>query len=88
MNALTALASAAFGSSLYLTTFSAVSWLNQMPSRIRIAGLVVTVMVMCAVIGMIAFASLSVTIGFIVGAGMTPPVHRCILQRRSPVASS
>lgn len=88
MNTLTVLAAAAFGSNVYLTTFSTVRWLNQLASRIKVAGLVVTGMVLCAVFGIIAFASQSVTIGFIVGAGITPPIHRWILQRRRHVASS
>ncbi|MEV6783551.1 hypothetical protein [Streptomyces sp. NPDC051098] len=88
MNTLTILAAAAFGSTVYLTTFSTVRWLNQLASRIEVAGMIVTGIILCAVIGIIAFASQSVTIGFIVGAGMTPPVHRWILQRRRHVASS
>ncbi|WP_327411497.1 hypothetical protein [Streptomyces sp. NBC_01233] len=54
-------------------TFSTVSWLNQLSSRAKVTGLVVTGTVLCAVIGIIAFASPSVTLGFIVGAGLTPP---------------
>lgn len=88
MNTLTALASAAFGSTVYLTTFSTVKWLNQLAPRIKVMGLVVTGLVLCAVIGLIAFASQSVVLGFIVGAGLTPPVHRWILQRRRYVAGS
>ncbi|MFA7764961.1 hypothetical protein ACGFNX_14350 [Streptomyces sp. NPDC048723] len=82
MNELTALASAAFGSTMYLVTFSTVSWLNQLSPRAKVTGLVVAGMVLCAVIGNVAFASRSVTLGLIVGAGLTPPVHRWILQRR------
>lgn len=88
MDTLTVLASAAFGSTVYLTTFSAVRWLNQLASRTKVVGLVVTGMVLCAVIGVIAYASQSVAVGFIVGAGITPPVHRWILQRRRHVAGS
>ncbi|MER6253238.1 hypothetical protein ABT224_17950 [Streptomyces sp. NPDC001584] len=82
MNHLTALASAAFGSTIYLVTFSTVRRLNQLSPRAKVTGLVVTGMVLCAVIGNVAFGSLSVTLGFIVGGGLTPPVHRWILQRR------
>ncbi|OQQ16849.1 hypothetical protein B0675_06575 [Streptomyces sp. M41(2017)] len=88
MDALTVLASAAFGSTLYLTTFSAVRWLNQLASRTKAVGLVVTAVVLCAVVGAVAYASQSVVVGFVVGAGLTPPVHRWILQRRRHVASS
>ncbi|MFB7253921.1 hypothetical protein [Streptomyces nojiriensis] len=88
MNALTALASAAFGSTAYLATLSTVTWLNQLAPRAKVTGLLVTGMVLCAVIGIIAFASQSVVLGFIVGAGLTPPVHRWILQLRQPVAGS
>ncbi len=88
MDTLTALASAAFGSTVYLTTLSTVKWLNQLNPRVKVAGLIVTGLVLCAIIGTIAFASQSVVIGFIVGAGLTPPVHRWILQRRQHVASS
>ncbi len=82
MNGLTALASAAFGSTVYLVTFSTVTWLNRLSPRTRVAGLVVAGMILCAVIGTVAFASRSVVLGFIVGAGLTPPVRRWILQRR------
>lgn len=82
MNYLTALASAAFGSTVYLATFSTVSRLKQLSPRAKVTGLMVTGIVLCAVIGIVAFASRSVTLGFIVGAGLTPPVHRWILQRR------
>ncbi|MFJ3327109.1 hypothetical protein ACIPMT_21975 [Streptomyces griseus] len=54
----------------------------------KVAGLVVVGMVLCALVGTIALASQSVVIGFVVGGGMTPPVHRWILQRPRPVASS
>ncbi|MGW7331564.1 hypothetical protein ACWGIU_23860 [Streptomyces sp. NPDC054840] len=63
-------------------------WLNQLAPRFKAAGLVVTGLVLCAVFGMIAFASQSVALGFIVGAGLTPPAHRWFLQRRKPVAGS
>ncbi|MFI7354629.1 hypothetical protein ACIBTP_11850 [Streptomyces avidinii] len=86
MTALTALASAAFGSTVYLTTLSTVTWLNRLAPRAKATGLVVTGMVLCAVIGIVAFASQSVALGFIVGAGLTPPVHRWIMQRRKHVA--
>ncbi|APS20960.1 hypothetical protein TK78_19995 [Streptomyces sp. Tue 6075] len=86
MDALTVLALAAFGSTAYLATLSAVKWLNQQVSRMKVAGLVVVGMVLCALIGTIANASESVVIGFIVGAGITPPVHRWILQRPRAVA--
>ncbi|MEU8567080.1 hypothetical protein AB0C51_01760 [Streptomyces pathocidini] len=88
MNILTTLASAAFGSTVYLTTLSTVKWLSQSNPRVKVTGLVATGMVLCALIGIIAFASQSVVLGFIVGAGLTPPVHRWILQRRKRVASS
>ncbi|MGW6260458.1 hypothetical protein [Streptomyces sp. NPDC055085] len=88
MDALTVLASAAFGSTLYVTTFSAVRWLNQLASRTKVVGLVVIAMILCAVVGVVAYASQSVVVGFIVGAGITPPAHRWILQRRRRVASS
>ncbi|MEU2800591.1 hypothetical protein [Streptomyces sp. NPDC007117] len=78
MDALTVLASAAFGSTAYLTTLSGV----------KFAGLVVVGMILCALVGTIADASQSVAIGFIVGAGITPPVFRWILQRPRPVVSS
>ncbi|MFD7785169.1 hypothetical protein ACFV4Q_18990 [Streptomyces nojiriensis] len=65
-----------------------MKWLNQMDPRVKVAGLVVTGMVLCAVIGAIAFASQSVVLGFIVGAGLTPPAHRWLLRRRKHVASS
>ncbi|NEB42413.1 hypothetical protein [Streptomyces sp. SID14515] len=81
MDVLTVLASAGFGSTVYLTTHSNVKWLNQKASHVKVAGLVMVGMVLCAIIGMIAFASQSVAIGFIVGGGITPPVHRRILQR-------
>ncbi|NED00565.1 hypothetical protein G3I55_02660 [Streptomyces sp. SID6648] len=73
---------------MYLTTLSTVSRLNQQASRTKVAGLVVVGMVLCALIGTIAFASQSVAIGFILGAGITPPVDRWILQRPGHVASS
>ncbi|MFF4425693.1 hypothetical protein ACFY04_33805 [Streptomyces sp. NPDC001549] len=82
MNDLTALASAAFGSTVYLVTFSTVNWLNQLSPRAKVTGLIVAGMILCAVIGNIAFESRSATLGFIAGAGLTPPVHRWILQRR------
>ncbi|WP_408990957.1 hypothetical protein [Streptomyces sp. 1268] len=85
MDALTVLALAAFGSTAYLATLSTVKWLNQQASRMKVAGLVVVGMVLCALIGTIANASESVVIGFVVGAGITPPVHRRILQRPRPV---
>lgn len=88
MDALTVLALAAFGSTAYFTTLSTVTWLNQQDSRMKVAGLVVVGMVLCALIGTIANASESVAIGFIVGAGITPPVHRWILRRPRAVASS
>lgn len=88
MNTLTALASAAFGSTVYLVTFSTVEWLNQLSRQFKVTGLVVTGMVLCAIIGIVAIASQSVVFGFIVGAGLTPPVRRWIRQRRSHAASS
>ncbi|QTI42482.1 hypothetical protein JYK04_00240 [Streptomyces nojiriensis] len=88
MDTLTALASAAFGSTVYLVTFSTVKWLNQLSRRVRVTGLIATGIVLCAIIGTIAIASQSVALGFIIGAGLTPPVHRWILQRRKHVASS
>ncbi|NEC18295.1 hypothetical protein [Streptomyces parvus] len=86
MDALTVLALAAFGCTAYLTTLSTVQWLNQQASRTKVAGLVVVGMVLCALIGTIANASESVVIGFVVGAGITPPVHRWILRRPRAVA--
>ncbi|MFI0878233.1 hypothetical protein C6W96_14895 [Streptomyces sp. CS149] len=86
MDALTVLALAAFGSTAYLATLSIVKWLNQQASRTKVAGLVVVGLVLCALIGTMASASESVVIGFVVGAGITPPVHRWILQRSRPVA--
>ncbi|MEV8001803.1 hypothetical protein AB0P10_03900 [Streptomyces parvus] len=86
MDPLTVLALAAFGSTAYLTTLATVQWLNQQASRAKVAGLVVVGMVLCALIGTIANASGSVVIGFVVGAGITPPVHRWISQRPRPVA--
>ncbi|WP_328300172.1 hypothetical protein OG389_21945 [Streptomyces sp. NBC_00435] len=86
MNALTALASAAFGSTVYLVTLSTVSRLNRLARGVKVAGLVLTGLALCALIGIVAFASRSVTLGFIVGAGLTPPVHRWILQRRKQSA--
>ncbi|MFI7359485.1 hypothetical protein ACIBTP_36820 [Streptomyces avidinii] len=88
MDTLTALASAAFGSTVYLTALSTVKWLNQLSPGVKVAGLVVAGIVLCLIIGVIAFASQSVVIGFIVGAGLTPPVHRWIRQRRGHAASS
>lgn len=88
MNSLTVLASAAFGSTAYLATHSTVKWLNQLAPRAKVTGMVVAGLVLCAVIGSIAFASQSVVLGFIVGGGLTPPVHRWILQRRKHVAGS
>ncbi|MGW3328715.1 hypothetical protein [Streptomyces virginiae] len=88
MDTLTVLASAAFGSTVYLTTFSTVKWLNQLTVRVKVAGLAMTGLVLCAIIGTIAVASQSAVLGFIVGVGLTPPVHRWILQRRSRAASS
>ncbi|WP_405787198.1 hypothetical protein OG753_04080 [Streptomyces sp. NBC_00029] len=88
MNTLTALASAAFGSTVYLTMLSTVKWLNQLSRRFKIIGLIVTGIVLCAIIGTIAVASQSVALGFIVGAVLTPPVHQWILQRRRHAVSS
>ncbi|CAM5456072.1 hypothetical protein [Streptomyces griseus] len=88
MDALTVLSAAAFGSTLYLTTLSTVKWLTQQASPMKVAGLVVVGMVLCALVGTIALASQSVVIGFVVGGGMTPPVHRWIRQRPRPVVSS
>ncbi|MET9842196.1 hypothetical protein ABZZ01_31080 [Streptomyces virginiae] len=87
MDTLTALASAAFGSTVYLTAYSTVKWLNQMNPKVKAIGLIVTGIVLCAIIGIIAIASKSVVVGFIVGAVLTPPVHR-MLQRRRHVAGS
>ncbi|MFE9465428.1 hypothetical protein ACFYNW_17455 [Streptomyces virginiae] len=87
MDTLTALASAAFGSTVYLTAYSTVKWLNQMNPKAKAIGLIVTGIVLCAIIGIIAIASKSVVVGFIVGAVLTPPVHR-MLQRRRHVAGS
>lgn len=86
MDALTVLASAAFGSTVYLTTFSAVRWLNRLDPRTKVVGLMVTGLALCAVLGVIAYASQSVAVGFIVGAGIAPPVHRWILKRRRHIA--
>ncbi|AXE26847.1 hypothetical protein C0216_28510 [Streptomyces globosus] len=88
MNTLTALASAAFGSTVYLATLSTVKWLNQLPRRFKVSGLVVTGMVLCAIIGTVAAASHSVVLGFIAGAVLTPPAHRWIMRRRRQPASS
>ncbi|MFE7187298.1 hypothetical protein [Streptomyces erythrochromogenes] len=85
MDTLTALASAAFGSTVCLATFSTVNRLRQLSRRSRIAGLVVTGTLLCAVIGTVAVASRSVAVGFIAGAVLTPPVHRWIVQRRRHV---
>ncbi|KOV43620.1 hypothetical protein [Streptomyces sp. H021] len=87
MDTLTALASAAFGSTVYLTALSTVKWLNQRDPKAKTIGLIATGIVLCAVIGLIAVASKSVVVGFIVGAVLTPPVHR-ILQRRKQVIRS
>ncbi|KOU72507.1 hypothetical protein ADK61_26545 [Streptomyces sp. XY66] len=87
MDTLTALASAAFGSTVYLTALSTVKWLNQRDPKAKTIGLIATGIVLCAVIGLIAVASKSVVVGFIVGAVLTPPVHR-ILQRRKQVTRS
>ncbi|MFB6824431.1 hypothetical protein ACFCXA_22960 [Streptomyces virginiae] len=86
MNALTALASAAFGSTVHVTTLSTVGRLNQLDPRVKVAGWTVTAIVLCAVLGTIVFASRSVVVGFILGAALTPPVHRWILQRRAHAA--
>ncbi len=88
MDTLTALASAAFGSTVYLVTLSTVKWVNRHSRGFKTAGLIVTGTVLCAVIGTIAVASQSVVVGFVVGAVLTPPVHRWILQRRRHAASS
>ncbi|MFF8265347.1 hypothetical protein [Streptomyces virginiae] len=82
MDTLTALASAAFGSTVYLTALSTVKWLNQMNPKAKALGLILTGMVLCAVIGLVAVASKSVVVGFIVGAVLTPPVHRILHRRR------
>ncbi|MEU4125889.1 hypothetical protein [Streptomyces virginiae] len=87
MDTLTVLASAAFGSTVYLTALSTVKWLNQRDPKAKTIGLIATGIVLCAVIGLIAVASKSVVVGFIVGAVLTPPVHR-ILQRRKQVTRS
>ncbi|MFF5775415.1 hypothetical protein ACFY7Y_00435 [Streptomyces virginiae] len=86
MNALTVLASAAFGSTVHLTTLSTVEWLNQRAPHVKVAGLIATGIVLCAVIGIIVCASRSVVLGFILGAVLTPPVHRRILRRRAQAA--
>ncbi len=88
MNTLTALASAAFGSTVYLVAFSTAAWLNQLSRGVKVAGLVVAGIILCGIIWTVAIASLSVVIGFIVGAVLTPPVHRWIQQRRRHAASS
>lgn len=85
MNGLTALAAAAFGSTVYLVTLSTVKWLNASAPRVKVTGLVMTGMILCGLIGVVASASQSVAIGFVVGAGLTPPVHRWILRRRLSV---
>ncbi|WP_405419497.1 hypothetical protein [Streptomyces erythrochromogenes] len=87
MGILTALASAAFGSTVYLTTLSTVNWLNQMGPKAKAIGQVATGAILCAAIGLITVASKGVVVGFIVGAVLTPPVHR-ILQRREHVTNS
>ncbi|RSS68321.1 hypothetical protein [Streptomyces sp. WAC06614] len=87
MNALTAVASAAFGSGLYLVTFSTARWLNRLDLRFKITGFVVTGMVLCAVAVMIAAASRSAIFGFMAGATLTPSVHRWILRRHQQTAS-
>ncbi|WP_051781904.1 MULTISPECIES: hypothetical protein [unclassified Streptomyces] len=82
MDGLTALAAAAFGSTAYLITFSTVKWLNALAPRVKVTALAVTGMILCGLIGIIASASQSVAIGFVVGAGLTPPAHRWMLRRR------
>ncbi|MEV7557207.1 hypothetical protein [Streptomyces sp. NPDC089795] len=81
MNGLTVLAAAAFGSTVYLIAFSTVKWLNVPDPRVKVTGLVVAGMILCGLVGIIASASQSVVIGFVVGAGLTPPAHRWILRR-------
>ncbi|MEC4576519.1 hypothetical protein [Streptomyces virginiae] len=88
MDTVTALASAAFGSTVYLVTLSTAKWLNQISRGLKMAGLIMVGVILCAVIGTIAVAGQSVVVGFIVGAGLTPPIHRWILQRRNHAASS
>ncbi|WP_329403289.1 hypothetical protein OG523_03080 [Streptomyces virginiae] len=88
MDALTTLASAAFGSTVYLTTLSTMRWLNQLAPRAKVTALIVTGIVLGSVVGIIAIASQSAALGFILGAGLTPPVHRWILQRRGHAAGS
>ncbi|MET7938843.1 hypothetical protein [Streptomyces sp. NPDC005302] len=61
-------------------------WLNRLDPRTKVVGLVVTGLALCAVLGVVAYASRSVAVGFIVGAGITPPVHRWILNRGRHVA--
>ncbi len=79
----TVLASAAAGGALYLVTDSAVRRLNRSASRgVRLTGLVAVGVVLGAVIATAAFASRSAVLGFLVGALLTPPVHRRILRRR------
>ncbi|MFG2308881.1 hypothetical protein ACGFS9_09425 [Streptomyces sp. NPDC048566] len=86
MDTLTVLASAAFGSTLCLTTLSTLRWLDRATSPTRIIGLVVTALVLCATVAVIADASRGVVVGFIAGGLITPPVHRWIVHRRGNTA--
>ncbi|MGW1207309.1 hypothetical protein [Streptomyces cyaneofuscatus] len=81
MDILSVLASAAFGSTVYLTAFSTVKWLGRKNPKIKILGLILTGLALCAVIGIVAAGTMGVTVGFAVGGVLTPPVHRALLGR-------
>ncbi|OCC12999.1 hypothetical protein A3Q37_01115 [Streptomyces sp. PTY087I2] len=81
MDILTVLASAAFGSTVYLTAFSTAQWLDRKDPKIKILGLILIGLALCAVMGMVAAGSKGVIVGFVVGGVLTPPVHRALHGR-------
>ncbi|MFG2764548.1 MULTISPECIES: hypothetical protein [Streptomyces] len=81
MDILTVLAAAAFGSTVYLIAFSTVKWLDRKDPKIKVLGLILIGLALCAVVGMVAAGSTGVIVGFVVGGVLTPPVHRALHGR-------
>ncbi|MFD6229488.1 hypothetical protein ACFWFZ_21840 [Streptomyces sp. NPDC060232] len=63
-------------------TYATVRRLNRSAPGVKLTGLMAVGVMLCAVVATAALASRSVTLGFVVGAGLAPPVQRWILRRR------
>ncbi|MFJ6510554.1 hypothetical protein ACIQMO_09960 [Streptomyces sp. NPDC091406] len=81
MDVLTVLAAAAFGSTMYLIAFSTAKWLDRKDPKVKILGLILIGLALCAVMGIVAAGSTGVMVGFVVGGVLTPPVHRALHGR-------